>query len=70
MYQFTEMFGEIRAVPVRKTQRWKGLFLGLALGWLPSWGFLHWTGWAGWLFPLLWVGFITAAYGVGSLIKK
>lgn len=70
MYQFTEMFGDLHAVPVRKTNRWKGLLLGLVLGWLPSWGLVHWTSLSAWFFPLFWVAWIAAGYGVGSLIKK
>jgi len=70
MYQFTEIFGDLNASTRRRSHRWRGLGMGLLLGWAPAWALVHYTPLSAWFFPLLWILALALGYGVGFAIKK
>jgi len=70
MYQFTEMFGDMKGNSPPKSYRWWGLAAGTFGGWLPAWGLTHWRAWGGWSFAGLWILAIPVGYFLGKQIKK
>lgn len=70
MYQFTENLKGIMPPPKKKTYRWRGLSLGIALGWLPAWGLSYFLQCGFWAGVGIWILTWPLGYGLGKMIPK